>query len=136
MNFVVQRETASVASVLGQLLIDGKPNCYTLEPPYASDTVKPRAIPAGTYDLDIEYSPRFARLMPHVLNVPGFTGILIHWGNYPEDTEGCTIVGTMESANFVGHSVAAFNTLFQTIQDAVAAGPQMITYLDPPREAA
>jgi Family of unknown function (DUF5675) len=135
MIFVVQRKVISSVCTMGTLSIDWKQNCYTLEPPYAADTVKPRAIPAGTYDLAIGYSPHFNRLMPQVQNVPGFEGILIHWGNYPDDTEGCTIVGTLEEANFVGHSVIAFDELFKVIQDAVASGPQVITYLDPPKGA-
>lgn len=111
-------------SEIGELLIDGKHECWTLEPA--------RCIPAGTYDLTIRQSARFARLMPHVENVPEFTGILIHWGNYPRNTEGCTCVGTLFSYQFVGHSVEEFNTLFLKIQDALALGPQHITYLDAP----
>ncbi len=75
--------------------------------------------------------------MPHVDNVPGFTGIEIHWGNFPKDTEGCTLVGTGQGKDFVSHSVAEFDVLFQKLQDAVNADPQqVISYLDAPQEAA
>jgi hypothetical protein len=112
---------------MGQLLIDSVQECYTLEP------VHP--IPAGTYDLTVRFSPRFARLMPHVENVPGHTGILIHWGNFPANTEGCTLVGSILGDNFVGHSRDEFDKLFLKINDALQAGPQTITYVDPPAMA-
>jgi len=118
---------------MGELLINGQHVCYTMEPAYAADTVKPRAIPAGTYDLDIRFSPHFNRLMPHVENVPGFTDIMIHWGNIPANTEGCLLVGELELGNFLEYSVDEFNILFQTIQDALTTeGQQVITYVDPP----
>src|ERR1700678_1542587 len=133
MIFVVQRRVISSVCTMGTLSIDWKQNCYTLEPPYAADTVKPRAIPAGTYDLAVGYSPHFNRLMPQGQNLPGFEGILIHWGNYPDDTHGRRIVGPREGPNFVGRSVKAFDQLFKVVQDAVASGPQVITCLDPPK---
>jgi len=70
--------------------------------------------------------------MPHVENVPGFSEIMVHWGNYPRDTEGCTVVGTILGTNFVGKSRTEFDTLFLQINDAVQAGPQVITYIDAP----
>ena len=110
---------------MGELLINNTHCCYTLEPQ--------NPIPAGTYDLDIQFSPRFNRLMPHVLNVTGHSGILIHWGNWAKDTEDCLLVGETEGTDFIGHSVDEFNVLFQIIQDAVMAAPQTITYLDAPQ---
>jgi hypothetical protein len=122
MSFVVKREKQDTVSTQGQLLVDGVHYCYTLEPAYP--------IPAGTYNLTICFSPRFARLMPHVEDVPGHTGILLHWGNWSKDTEGCTLVGYMQGMDFVGHSVDAFNLLFLNINDMIKEGPQTITYVD------
>jgi len=78
---------------------DGKLLCYTMEdsPRLTDGVVKApgkTAIPAGVYELVFDWSPKYARYMPHVLNVPGFTGIRIHSGNTPEDTDGCILVGT------------------------------------------
>lgn len=128
---VVQRRWPDAQCVTGEMLFRGEHRCYTLEPAYGVDTVKPRAIPAGTYDLTIRFSRRFARMMPHVENVPGFSEIMIHWGNFPKDTEGCCIVGDLVEKDFVGHSVAEFNPLFLDINDALKEGPQTVTYLDP-----
>ena len=132
MSFLVKRRWSTPASVEGELWINSDFECYTLEPPYKTDGSKPRAIPAGTYDLDVRLSAHFGRLMPHVENVPDFTEIMIQNGNYPQDTEGCTIVGSIRGNNFVGHSDAEFDKLFLKIQDAIAFGPQTITYIDAP----
>jgi hypothetical protein len=52
------------------------------------------AIPAGTYKMIINISPRFKKLLPRLINVPGFDGVLIHTGNQIQDTHGCLLVGT------------------------------------------
>lgn len=124
MNLTVQRRALTASSTAGELYLDGKFQCYTLEPP-ARDN-KPHSIPAGTYDLSFRWSPKFQQIMPHVENVPGFEEIEIHWGNYPSDTDGCLIVGQTSSPNFVGLSKAAFAKLF------TPAITGTITYLDPP----
>jgi hypothetical protein len=122
MTFLVQRISADGVSTQGCLYIDGTFECFTLEP------AKP--IPAGTFALSIYWSPHFNRLMPHIDGIPGFTGVEIHWGNVAANTEGCTLVGTMQGKDFVGHSVEEFDLLFQKIQDAVATGQQHISYVD------
>ena len=50
------------------------------------------AIPSGVYEIKVDYSPRFKRKMPRLLNVPGFTGIRIHGGNTHLNTSGCPMV--------------------------------------------
>ena len=80
---------------IGRMYVDGVFFGHTLE-----DTVRPlgikvkehTAIPAGSYEVEVTRSARFKRDMPIVLNVPMFTGIRIHGGNRPEDTEGCIMV--------------------------------------------
>jgi len=123
MNFLVQRTLRDGTVALGELFLDSIHECYTLEPA--------NPIPQGTYDLTIRHSPRFNRAMPHVEDVPGHTGILIHWGNWAKDTEDCLLVGRTQEADFIGHSVEEFDVLFQKIQTALREGPQRITYLDP-----
>lgn len=122
MILVVRRKPSDGVATLGELFIDGVHECFTLEPP--------NPISAGTFDLTIDWSPRFQRLMPHVNNVPGHEGIRIHWGNWAKDTEDCLLVGEIIGKDFVGHSVEEFNRLFQKLQDALAIEPCSITYLD------
>ena len=49
-------------------------------------------IPAGTYPLDLTWSPRFKKLMPLIGGVPDREGIRIHMGSKPEHSEGCILV--------------------------------------------
>jgi hypothetical protein len=51
------------------------------------------AIPAGTYDVVVNISPKCRRLLPRLLNVPHFEGILIHRGNTDKDSAGCILPG-------------------------------------------
>lgn len=79
---------------IGRLYIDGKYFCDTLEDPVRKVKIKGKtAIPAGTYEVIVNRSPRFKRLLPRLLNVPNFEGVLIHRGNTAEDTAGCILVG-------------------------------------------
>ena len=67
------------------------------------------AIPYGRYEVVVNYSNRFKRLMPLLLNVPDYEGIRIHNGNTAEDTEGCILIGHTKSKDFIGNSKSAFN---------------------------
>lgn len=119
MDLTLIREPSTAQSTMGKLMIDGVFECYTLE-----DVVRPvkiageTAIPAGTYKVIIDMSNRFKRLLPLVVDVPGFAGIRIHPGNTARDTEGCILVGTSRSADFVGSSRVAFDALFKKMQAA------------------
>lgn len=131
MKLLVKRIHKSAVSTKGELWLDGEPFCYTLEPPVIDGDVKPRAIPLGTYDLTIRQSPRFKRLMPHVENVPGFEGILIHVGNYAHDTEGCLLVGEKVLPgfpDFIGESKKVFDPLFRKLIECKE--PMTISYMD------
>lgn len=83
---------------IGKLYIDGSYFCDTLEDQVRDLTKEKKvpgrtAIPAGTYEVIVNISPRFRRKLPRLLDVPGFDGILIHRGNTAEDTAGCILVG-------------------------------------------
>lgn len=67
------------------------------------------AIPAGKYRLCLFKSTRFKRYLPAVCDVPGFTGILVHPGNWQEDTTGCILPGldVAEAGRMVTSSTAA-----------------------------
>ena len=49
-------------------------------------------IPQGAYELKLTYSPRFDKMLPLLVNVPGRSGIRIHTGTKPEHSQGCILV--------------------------------------------
>ena len=49
-------------------------------------------IPVGTYPIAVTWSPKFKRMLPLVLNVPGRSGIRVHRGTKPEHSRGCILV--------------------------------------------
>ena len=114
---------------LGTLYIDGAQTCYTLEDTLrdlkadGSGKIKGKtAIPPGHFKVVLDHSNRFGRTMPHILDVPFFTGIRIHSGNTPEDTEGCPIVGMSllgDARDRIGMSRMAYELVMQKLNEAV-----------------
>ena len=49
-------------------------------------------IPALTYRVAVTMSPRFNRVLPILCQVPGRTGIRIHYGTKPSHSLGCVLV--------------------------------------------
>ncbi len=128
MELVVKRTTFTAKSTMGELWIDGLFFCYTLEDTCRglkqTDSLEEirrkklpgiTAIPSGRYQLILNYSNRFKKIMPLLVNVPGFEGVRIHAGNKAEDTEGCLLLGMEKSVDSVLKSRAAFNRLIQVI---------------------
>jgi len=120
------REIFTNKSTISTISIDGKFICYALE-----DTDRrleaggkkiygETAIPLGKYQVIINMSPRFKKLLPLLLDVPQFTGVRIHPGNEPKNTEGCILPGTRYSTDWVSESGKAFDILFKIIKDAIA----------------
>ena len=117
MIITIKRLYKSDNSTIGEMTIDGKWECYTLEDVERDIKIKSEtAIPKGTYKVIINQSNRFKRLLPLVLNVPNFEGIRIHPGNTNHDTEGCILVGRTRSKDFIGQSRKAFESLFAKIK--------------------
>lgn len=138
MELILNRILKTNDYTIGELNVDGKYLCDTIE-----DTVRPlpeecpntskgvackckgkvygkTAVPAGTYKVKLGYSNRFKRILPQVLNVPHFIGILIHTGNSSNDTEGCIIVGTWDgkTENWASNSRVTLNKLMPLLKDA------------------
>jgi len=119
MNIKIVRNQKTAHSTIGTLYIDGNFECYTLEDVERDVKIKNEtAIPKGTYKVIINQSNRFKRLLPLLINVPGFEGVRIHSGNTNHDTEGCILVGQTKSADFIGGSRKAFERLFAKMQKA------------------
>lgn len=102
MKLTVQRALSANATTFGDLLVDGVPECVTLEDqvreiagqPVASWKVRNEtAIPAGAYSLGLVNSPHFGPNTIALLDVPGFKNVRIHSGVNRDSTEGCITVG-------------------------------------------
>ncbi len=116
----------------GILNIEENFECYICEDAVRPDGVKvdgKTAIPTGRYEIAITWSQRFQRLLPLLINVPGFEGIRIHPGNTEFDTEGCLLPGKTRDvvAGTVGLSVAAFTQLFDKLTAALKTQKVFIT---------
>jgi hypothetical protein len=119
MQITVKRLYKTDTSTIGELLIDGVFECFTLEDVERKVKIKSEtAIPKGTYKVIINESNRFKRLLPLLLNVPNFEGVRIHSGNSNHDTEGCILVGQTRNKNYIGQSRKAFDKLFKKMQVA------------------
>lgn len=119
MQITVKRLYKTETSTIGELLIDGVFECFTLEDAERPVKIKNEtAIPKGTYKVIINQSNRFKRLLPLLLNVPNFEGVRIHSGNSNHDTEGCILVGQTRHKNYIGQSRKAFDKLFKKMQAA------------------
>jgi hypothetical protein len=102
MTLELQRLFESEGALLGVLLQDSMALAFTLEP-------AARHIPAGVFELALRQSgelytryhllyPWIAPGMLELIDVPGFTDILIHPGNGVADTSGCVLVGDLANA--------------------------------------
>lgn len=115
----LKRKIFTDDSTIGELSIDGKFVCYTLEDKVRDVKIQNvTAIPYGKYEIAITFSNRFKQYMPLLLNVPNFSGVRIHSGNKSTDTEGCILVGSSKSLNFIGNSRVTYRSLFARIKEA------------------
>ena len=128
MELKLKRTKLEDTYTLGELFIDNKFFCYTVEDTDRDinkdgdldDTGEGKvygetAIPYGTYKVILSVSNRFKKLMPEVLNVKGFAGIRIHSGNTALDSHGCIIVGDVRTPNGVASSKMAFMKLMNKL---------------------
>lgn len=128
MELLVHRIWKTDRTTIGELTIDGDHFCYTLEDvvrPPGVKIPKETAIPEGRYRLVIDFSQRYQRNMPHVLDVPMFTGIRLHAGNTEADTEGCVIVALHKLVDKVTESRLAFNALYSILLAIQGRGEEM-----------
>lgn len=85
---ILIRELMTTDYIAGRLYVGGLPVCFTLEN-------RRKAIPCGTYKLNVCKSPKFKRNLPLIYNdnVKANRGIRAHAGNRFTDSSGCVLVG-------------------------------------------
>lgn len=77
---------------LGEVLIDGKVVCYSLELPDLGNQRNISCIPKGKYKLKIRTTAKRGQHL-EVVGVPNRNSILIHSGNSVSDIKGCILLG-------------------------------------------
>jgi len=133
MLLTLQRQSLKNDRTLGELLVDGQHFAWTLE-----DAIRKRkvpnetAIPDGVFECVVNYSNRFGRMLPMLLNVPNFTAVRFHGGNGPDDTEGCILVGAEHDAERIWNCSAVVTRLTNMIRSATMTGKVFVEVLNPP----
>lgn len=127
MKLRLNRKYPKEEYTIGELLIDGKYFCDTLEDRVRDLTKELKiagrtAIPEGEYEIIINISPRFRRKLPRLLDVPGFSGVLIHRGNSAEDTAGCILVGENKVRGRLVNSTGYELRLLELLERAQRSG--------------
>lgn len=96
--------------------------CKTLELPWKDNALNISRIPSGSYKFIKHSSPKFRNSF-WIQNVPDRSEILIHYGNYKRDTEGCILVGESffdidgDGHRDVTNSKKTINNLYNIIGD-------------------
>lgn len=103
MKLKIERKYLKEDYTIGKLFINNVYFCDTLEDKVRNLPKEPKvygqtAIPYGTYEIKMMYSPKFKKNMPYLLNVPYFQGIMVHGVNMGAiarntHTHGCILVG-------------------------------------------
>ena len=148
MELVLKRTFKGPNYTIGQLYVNGVYECDTLEDTdrglTSSMTVQEiaskklygeTAIPTGTYKIDMNtVSPKFkdrswakfcGGKLPRLLEVKGYSGVLIHVGNKPADTLGCILVGDNKIKGQVINSTSTFQQLYHLMLGASVRGESL-----------
>lgn len=124
-KFLLQRDCFFPDYTLGRLFVDGKQYGYTcedkdraLEDNPGAKIAKGTAIPRGLYRMTVSFSNRFKKVMPLIVDVPGFEGVRIHGGNDHHNTEGCPLLGMFRTATGVRGCSEVNQALIEFISQA------------------
>lgn len=141
MKILLERCYKKKNYTIGRLYIDGEYFCDTLEDTdrgftnelYDFEIKRAKvygksAIPTGTYRISLSvYSTKFGSKkfykevcdgrLPRLLNVPGFSGILIHCGVDESNTEGCILIGLNTSRGELSDSKEIYKKFIERIKN-------------------
>lgn len=131
MRLTLERQESQLTCTPGSLFIDGGFECFTLEDvvrqvigvPVEQWKIKGEtAISEGLYILRLTFSNRFQKVLPLLVDVPGFEGVRIHSGNTDADTEGCILVGHEQGNESILKSRFALQNLMDKLTEAASRG--------------
>lgn len=140
MKLTLKRIAKKPTYTIGKLYIDGKYFCDTCEDcdrglvkNMPIETIKQKkvygetAIPAGVYELNLNtvspkfhtrsWAKQFNGVVPRLVNVPGFSGVLIHPGNTAKDSLGCILVGENKVVGQVINSQCTWHNLMMILKN-------------------
>lgn len=143
MKLINTRIARDNESTLGLLIANGKKFSFVIEDEKRDVKVKGETrIPPGIYHvkfrkeltpLTIKYRAKYPWFTYHLelLNVPDFTNVYIHIGNFESSTAACQIVGNKAGFDDNNHfrnykSVDNFKQLYLLISDALNKGVEII----------
>jgi hypothetical protein len=84
----ITRVERSEDGIIGVLTIDGKADCFTLQP---DERDQHFSIPVGNYLCKRFHGTKYPDTFE--ICIPGHTALLFHAGNREEDTDGCILLG-------------------------------------------
>ena len=150
MKIVIKREVYRETYTIGKLYIDNEFFCNTLEDRDRGLTsemslieingrkvMHETAIPSGTYEVSLDYvSPKFSQYpyymevcggrLPRLLDVKGFSGVLIHVGTNASHSSGCILVGNNTSIGQLSNGKKVFKELYKRLLDAKKEGKKIM----------
>ena len=134
------RNEFSDSSTIGDLYWNGEKFCIVLEDKdrgltdamdlkeiESKKVYGKTCIPYGRYQVIINFSNKFQKPMPLLLNVKGYEGIRIHTGNTELSSLGCLILGMAKQKDRILKSQDAFNLFFPKLEEALKTSKVFIT---------
>lgn len=149
MKLTLKRIYTCSTYTIGHLYADGEYLCDTLEDCDRGLTDKmtveeiskkkvygQTAIPKGNYEIDMDtaslsfgrkepYKTLCKGKVPRLKEVKGYSGVLIHVGNYPKDTLGCILVGLNKAKGQVLQSRVTFEKVYKVLAEAHSKGEKI-----------
>lgn len=150
LEILVDRKWKKSTYTIGRMYLDGEFFCNTLEDRDRGLTsemslieingrkvMHETAIPSGTYEVSLDYvSPKFSQYpyymevcggrLPRLLDVKGFSGVLIHVGTNASHSSGCILVGNNTSIGQLSNGKKVFEELYKRLLDAKKEGKKIM----------
>ena len=149
MKLTLDRAEADTHATRSTLLINGIAAGFILEPAGPGGVTDRRRVPAGLYALELKaydaprgistsrFDAKAVEIMQQaggqhfgmirLVNVPGRSEILMHWGNFWSDSEGCLLTGRARMKGKAGelavsNSREAYQRIYARVASAILNG--------------